>query len=38
MGYLPAKIPKFVGTATPSDFGEYPSQINEHAALEPSIF
>ena len=31
------KYPSLSGTATPNDFVEYPSQINEHAALEPEI-
>ena len=38
MAYLPAKkYPSLSGTATPSDFVEFPSQFNEHAALEPDI-
>ncbi len=31
------KYPILSGTATPRDFVEFPSQINEHNALEPSV-
>lgn len=31
------KYPSLSGTATPNDFVEFPSQINEHAALDPAI-
>lgn len=31
------KYPTLSGTATPRDFVEFPSQINEHAALDPTI-
>jgi len=32
------KYPTFAGTATPRDFVEFPSQFNEHWALEPAVF
>jgi peptidyl-dipeptidase Dcp len=32
------QYPTFSGTATPRDFVEFPSQFNEHWALEPSVF
>lgn len=31
------KYPSISGTATPRDFVEFPSQINEHFALEPEV-
>jgi peptidyl-dipeptidase Dcp len=31
------KFPTLSGTATPRDFVEFPSQINEHCALEPYV-
>jgi peptidyl-dipeptidase Dcp len=31
------KFPMLSGTATPRDFVEYPSQINEHFALDPAV-
>jgi peptidyl-dipeptidase Dcp len=31
------EYPRFAGTATPTDFVEFPSQFNEHWALEPSV-
>jgi len=31
------EYPRFAGTATPRDFVEFPSQFNEHWALEPSV-
>jgi peptidyl-dipeptidase Dcp len=32
------KYPTFSGAATPRDFVEFPSQFNEHWALEPAVF
>jgi peptidyl-dipeptidase Dcp len=32
------KYPTLAGTATPRDFVEFPSQFNEHWALEPAVF
>jgi len=31
------QYPTFTGTAVPRDFGEVPSQFNEHWALEPTV-
>jgi peptidyl-dipeptidase Dcp len=31
------EYPRFAGTSTPTDFVEFPSQFNEHWALEPSV-
>lgn len=31
------KYTSISGTAVPNDYVEFPSQINEHAALEPAI-
>jgi peptidyl-dipeptidase Dcp len=31
------QYPRFAGTATPTDFVEFPSQFNEHWALEPTV-
>jgi peptidyl-dipeptidase Dcp len=31
------EYPRFAGTATPTDFVEFPSQFNEHWAVEPSV-
>src|SRR5581483_3423943 len=31
-------FPTLSGTATPRDFVEFPSQFNEHWALEPTVF
>jgi peptidyl-dipeptidase Dcp len=33
-----AHYPSVSGTATPRDFVEFPSQFNEHWALEPAVF
>jgi peptidyl-dipeptidase Dcp len=33
-----ANYPSVSGTATPRDFVEFPSQFNEHWALEPKVF
>ena len=33
-----AKYPTFAGTSVPRDFVEFPSQFNEHWALEPTVF
>jgi peptidyl-dipeptidase Dcp len=33
-----AHYPSVSGTATPRDFVEFPSQFNEHWALEPTVF
>ena len=32
------QYPRFAGTSVPRDFVEFPSQFNEHWALEPSVF
>src|SRR5438105_6684265 len=32
------KYPTFSGTSVPRDFVEFPSQFNEHWALEPTVF
>ena len=32
------KYPRFSGTATSTDFVEFPSQVNENFALEPQVF
>jgi peptidyl-dipeptidase Dcp len=32
------KYPSFGGSAVPRDFVEFPSQFNEHWAMEPSVF
>lgn len=32
------KYPKFSGTATSTDFVEFPSQVNENWALDPKVF
>lgn len=32
------QYPTFTGTNTPRDFVEFPSQFNEHWAMEPSVF
>src|SRR5262249_29200625 len=32
------QYPTFAGTGVPRDFVEFPSQFNEHWALEPSVF
>ncbi len=32
------KYPTIAGTNTPNDFVEFPSQFNEHWALEPAVF
>jgi peptidyl-dipeptidase Dcp len=31
------EYPRFAGTATPTDFVEFPSQLNEHWALDPAV-
>jgi peptidyl-dipeptidase Dcp len=33
-----AKYPTFSGTSVPRDFVEFPSQFNEHWALDPAVF
>jgi len=33
-----AKYPTFAGTNVPRDFVEFPSQFNEHWAMEPTVF
>ena len=32
------KYPSFGGSAVPRDFVEFPSQFNEHWAMEPTVF
>ncbi len=32
------KYPRFSGTSVPRDFVEFPSQFNEHWALDPTVF